>query len=319
MPLPTDEKLLALSQRVLKQFDALFGLHPGFRAAHAKGTMLTGKFTPSSAAGSLTRAAHMLRPSTPVSVRFSNSTGVPVIPDNDPNATPRGCAVRFHLAEHSHTDIVSHSTDGFPVRTGDEFLEFLKAIAASDLSKPSDPSNPSPVEKFLGSHPAALAFVQAPKPAPSSFARETYFGVTAYHFTNKEDETRFGRYRIVPAAGNEHLDAAATAAKTPNYLFDELQQRIARNPIEFRLVAQLADTGDVVDDATIHWAADRKLLELGTITLTHPVADNAGEQKQIIFDPIPRIDGIEPSADPLLELRAAIYLLSGRRRRAAAN
>jgi catalase len=41
------------------------------------------------------------------------------------------------------------------------------------------------------------------------------------------------------------------------------------------------------------------------------------EQKRIIFDPIPRVDGIDPSADPLLELRAAIYLLSGRRRRAA--
>jgi catalase len=41
------------------------------------------------------------------------------------------------------------------------------------------------------------------------------------------------------------------------------------------------------------------------------------QQKHIIFDPIPRVDGIEPSADPLLELRAAIYLLSGRRRRAA--
>ncbi len=46
-------------------------------------------------------------------------------------------------------------------------------------------------------------------------------------------------------------------------------------------------------------------------------SDDAQEQKQIIFDPIPRVDGIEPSDDPLLELRAAIYLLSGRRRRQA--
>lgn len=319
MPLPTDEKLIALSQRLLKQFDGIFGLHPGCRPAHAKGMMLTGKFTPSSGAASLTRAPHMLRPSTTVTVRFSNSTGVPVIPDNDPNANPRGMAVRFHLAEHSHTDIVSHSVDAFPARTGDEFLEFLQAVATSDPSKPSDPAHPWPIEKFLGSHPAALAFVQAPKPAPSSFARETYFGVTAYHFANKDGATRFGRYRIVPVAGNDHLDAAATAAKKPNYLFDELLERVARNPIEFRLLAQLADGGDVVDDATIHWPADRKLLELGTITLTQPVVNNAADQKQIIFDPIPRIDGIEPSADPLLELRAAIYLISGRRRRAAAN
>jgi catalase len=80
---------------------------------------------------------------------------------------------------------------------------------------------------------------------------------------------------------------------------------------------QLADEGDVVDDATIHWPEQRKRLELGTIALTAPVPDDAHEQKQIIFDPIPRVDGIEPSADPLLEVRAAVYLMSGRRRRAA--
>ena len=317
MPLPSDEKLLALSQKLLEQFDAIFGLHAGFRPAHAKGFMLSGTFTPSARAASLTRAPHIERAWTPITVRFSNSTGVPVLPDNDPNADPRGLAIRFHLAEHSHTDIVSHSTDGFPARTGDEFLEFLQALASSDLSKPSDPSNPKPIEQFLGSHPAALAFVQTPKPAPSSFARETYFGVTAYHFTNSAGETQFGRYRIIPVAGNDHLDAKAAAAKGPNYLFDELQERVARGPIEFRLLVQLAQAGDVVNDATIHWPADRTLLELGTISLTKAVADNAARQKQIIFDPIPRVDGIAPSADPLLELRAAIYLLSGRRRRAA--
>jgi catalase len=240
-----------------------------------------------------------------------------VLPDNDPNADPRGMAVRFHLAEHSHTDIVSHSTDGFPTHTGEEFLELLRALAASDLSKPSDPANPKPIEKFLGTHPAALKFVQTPKPPPSSFARETYFGVTAFHFANNDGDTRFGRYRIVPAAGNEHLGPAAAAAKSGDYLFDELRERIAGGPIEFRLMVQLAGAGDVVDDATIHWPADRTVLELGTILLTKPVADNAGEQKQIIFDPIPRVAGIEPSADPLLELRAAVYLISGRRRRAA--
>jgi catalase len=316
MPLPSDEKLLTLSRDLIQVFDTLFGLHSGFRPAHAKGLMLTGAFTPSPGAASLSRAPHFERASTPVSVRFSNSTGVPVIPDNDPNADPRGLAVRFHLAEHSHTDIVSHSTDGFPTHTGEEFLEMLRAVAASDLSKPSDPANPSPIEKFLGSHPAALAFMQTPKPPPSSFARETYFGVTAFHFTNSQGATRFGRYRIVPAAGNEHLDKAAAAAKGPDYLFDELRERVAKGPIEFRLVAQLAEAGDVVSDATIHWPEDRELVELGTILLTDPVADNAGQQRQIIFDPIPRVDGIEPSADPLLELRAAVYLISGRRRRA---
>jgi catalase len=246
-------------------------------------------------------------------VRFSDSTGLPVIPDNDPNARPYGLAIRFNLAEHVHTDIVSHSTDGFPTRTGQEFLEFLRALASSDPANLSG----SPLEAFLGSHPAALAFVQAPKPAPVSLATQEYFGVTAFHFINKEGVGRYGRYRIVPEAGNQSLDDSAAAAKGPNYLFEEIVDRVAKGAARFKILVQVANDSDIVDDATIHWPEDRELVELGTLALSQFVSDSADEQKHIIFDPIPRVDGIEPSADPLLELRAAIYLASGRRRRAA--
>ncbi len=316
MPLPTDESLLALSHELLKQFDTIFGLHPGFRPAHAKGALLTGSFTPSTGADYYTRAPHIQRAATPVTVRFSNATGVPLIPDNDPNAGPRGIGIRFHLAEHVHTDIIGQSTDGFPTRTGEEFLAFLRALAASDPSKP-DPAKPSPIEQYLGAHPKALAFVQAPKPAPSSFARESFFGVSAMRFTNKDGLSHFGRYRIVPEAGNDHLSDAAAAAKGPNFLFDELSERISHGPISFRVLAQLAGSEDIVDDATVHWPEDRPVADLGRIVLTALVSDSAAAQKQIIFDPIPRVDGIDPSEDPLLELRAALYLISGRRRRAA--
>ena len=313
MPLPTDEKILALSHDLIQQFEAIFGEHPGFRPAHAKGAMFTGTFTPAADAQSLTKAAHVTRETTPVTVRFSNSTGLPLVPDNDPNANPRGLAIRFNLAEHVHTDIVSHSTDGFPTRTAQDFLELLRALASSDLS--NIPA--SPFGAFLASHPAALAFVQTPKPAPASFATESYFGVTAFRFTNREGVSKFGRYRIVPAAGNEHLDGAAAAAKEPNYLFDEIAARITKGPVEFKILVQVANSDDIVDDATIHWPEDRTLVDFGTLSLTGALANNEAEQKQIIFDPIPRLEGIEPSGDPLLELRAAVYLISGRRRRAA--
>jgi catalase len=311
MPLPSDEKVIQLSNDLLKTFDTIFGQHPGFRPAHAKGVLLTGTFTPSREAASLTRAPHVTSSSTPVTVRFSDGTGIPAIPDNDPNASPRGFAIRFHLAEHVHTDIIAHSTDAFPTRTGQEFLEFLRAVAASSGSK----SSPSPVEVFLGAHPAALAFVQAPKPSPVSFATEAYFGITAMRFLNRDGVERYGRYRITPQAGLEHFDDAAAKSKDANYLFDELRQRVTNGPIRFDIQVQVAGKNDVVDDATIHWPADRQVIPFGTVSLTAEAADQAPQQKQIIFDPIPRLDGIEPSADPLLELRAAVYLLSGRRRR----
>jgi catalase len=315
MPLTTDEKLLALSHVIIEAFDkANGGVHPGFRPAHAKGILLTGVFTPSSQAASLARAPHLHRAPTPVTVRFSNFAGIPTIPDNDPQgAGPRGCAVRFHLAEHVHTDIVAHSVDAFPARTAEGLLEFLDAVIGTDPAGP----HPNAIEQFLGAHPAALAFVQTPKPIPTSFANESFFAVSAFKFTNAEGTSRYGRYRLLPAAGSEYLDDAGAAARGPNFLFDEIKERVASEPVRFRLVVQLAEHGDTVDDATVRWPEDRSQLTIGEISLTKIAPDNAREQQHIIFDPIPRVDGIEASADPLFEPRANIYLLSGRRRRAA--
>jgi catalase len=313
MPLPTDEKLLALSNDLIAQFDAIFGVHPGFRPAHAKGTMLKGTFKPTARAAELSRAVHFNQPETPVLVRFSNSTGLPLLPDNDPNADPRGMAIRFVLGEHKHTDIVAHSTNGFPARDGQEFLEFLRAAAASDPVKLEG----SPLQAFLGSHPAALRFVQTPKPAPASFASDTYFGLTAMRFLNASGQAHYGRYRIVPENGNEFVSDVELKSRDTNYLMNEILARVAKNPARLKVIVQVAGEGDEVNDVTVHWPEDRELAEVGTLELTGPVENSAAEQKFIIFDPIPRLDGIEPSDDPLLELRAAIYLISGRRRRAA--
>jgi catalase len=301
------------SRDALQAFDNVFGHHPGFRPVHAKGIILSGTFTPSANVKDLTKAPHVNRPSIRVAVRFSDFAGVPAIPDFDENASPRGFALRFYLADHVHTDIIGHSVDAFPVRTAEEFLEFLRAIGASGPDVPK----PTPIEAFLGSHPAALAFVQAPKPIPTSFAKESFFSVNAYKFTNAEGVSKFGRYRIVPVDGDEHLTSDAAAKQNPNFLFDEIKNRVARGPVKLHVQVQVASDGDVVDDATIQWPAQRPVVEFGTVELNGLVPDEEAAQRQIIFDPIPRVDGIESSGDPLLDPRANIYLASGRRRRAA--
>jgi catalase len=315
MPLTTDEKLLALSRETIEVFDKVNGgVHPGFRPAHAKGILLTGAFTPSPEAASLTRAPHLRRNSTVVTVRFSDATGIPTIADNDPqHAAPRGCAVRFHLGEHVHTDIISHSVDAFPARTAEGLIEFLNAVITTDPAGP----HPNAIEQFLTTHPAALRFVQIPKPIPTSFAKESFFAVSAFKFTNAEGVSKYGRYRVQPVAGNEYLSDTEAAARGPNFLFDEIRGRIAKEPVRFRIAVQLAGDGDTIDDATIRWSENRPRQAFGEISLREIAEDNASEQQQIIFDPIPRVDGIETSADPLFEPRANIYLMSGRRRRAA--
>ena len=237
---------------------------------------------------------------------------MPTIPDNDPQRSgPRGIAVRFHLADHVHTDIVAHSTNGFPVRTGEEFLEFLRAAAAFGAGKPEA------LGAFLATHPNAKRFVEAPKPIPTSFAREAFFAVTSFQFTNAEGTSRHGRFRIRPEEGTEYLSAEAAAAKSANFLFEEIGPRLAKGPVQLGVFVQLAGDGDDVTDASVTWPEDRQEVRFGTITLTARVDDQEPERRKIIFDPIPRVDGIDSSGDPLTEVRSEIYLLSGRRRRAA--
>jgi len=321
MPLSTNEKLNETAGDLVSTLQAAAGgPHAGYRPAHAKGLLLTGTFSPTAAASTLTTAPHFSAPSTPLTIRFSSSTGIPTIPDTDPSANPRGIALRFHndgiLGGHVHTDAIAHSTPFFPTRTGEEFLAFLQAAGASA----GVTTHPTPVEAWLGEHPKAIAFLQAAKPSPESFATETYYGVTALKFVDKEGKEKYFRYRVLPVAGESVLDAEAVKGKAETYLYDEIKSRIGGGTVaEFKLVAQLAAEGDVVDDATVHWGDDREIVELGTVKVEKVVeeGEQVGEQKKIIFDPIPRVEGIEASADPLLEMRAAVYLISGRQRRKA--
>lgn len=306
----------SLVTNLLDGFDELAGgLHPGFRPVHARGLMYRGTFTPSPDAGKLTRAPHATRPSTPITVRFSLSAGIPSAADNDAmGASPQGMAVRFHLGEHVHTDIIAHSHNGFPTRTGEEFLEFLRAAAASGAGS----TTPPPIAVFLASHPAAKAFVEAPKPIPTSYARQAYFAVTAFKFTNTSGESRFGRFRIRPEAGTELLTPEQAAKKTVDFLAAEMSERLANGPAVFRVRVQMAEAGDDVTDATVPWPETRPQVAFGTLTITERVDELAPEWRKIIFDPVPRVDGIDSAGDPLTEVRSELYLAAGRRRRAAA-
>jgi catalase len=300
-----------IAEQLVDALNALFGKHPGFRAAHAKGIVCQGEFTPSATAASLSKAAHLQAGSVKVTVRFSDGTGVPDIPDGVPEAGPRGMAVRFHLPEGDSTDIVANAFNGFAVATGEEFLEFLKAVAASGKDAPK----PTAREKFLASHPRAMKVVKSPKPVPESFATESYFGVNAFEFTNAQGASRFGRYQLLPESGTRFLSAEDAAKRPPNFLRDEIAQRLTRGPVKFRIVVQLAKEGDRTNDATEVWPDDRPTVELGVLTITSTVADSDAAQRALAFDPLRLVDGIEASDDPLLQVRSAVYAVSRKRRR----
>ncbi|MBB5200589.1 catalase family peroxidase [Glaciimonas immobilis] len=285
------------------------GPYTGFRANHAKGIVVTGTFTPSAAAPTLSKAAHF-QSAVPVTVRFSDPTGVPTLPDASPNASPHGIAIRFQLPDGGITDIVSISFNGFPVANPEDFLALLTAVSST---KPDSPK-PTPVEQFLATHPAAKRFVIAPKPAPVSFGTLSFYGVNAFKFTNAKGESQYARYRIEPLAGNQSLNEEQLAKAAPNYLMDELPTRLEKAPVTFRISAQLAAPGDVTDDGTVIWPDNRPQIELGVLSLTTMAADSLAIQKTLAFNPLLLVDGIAPSADPILLARPLAYSVSVRRR-----
>src|SRR6202007_3370113 len=103
----------------------LFGKHPGFRANHAKGIVVEGSFKASPGAAALSRAVLFNGSTIPVTVRFSDSTGVPNLPDGAGPANPHGMAIKFHLPDGSDTDMVINALKFFPVASGADFRDLL--------------------------------------------------------------------------------------------------------------------------------------------------------------------------------------------------
>jgi catalase len=310
VPWATPQSRNDLSHQIFETMLKVQGTKPGFRPVHANGIVCQGSFIATPAAATLSVAGHLQGAKVPVAVRFSDGAPDPSIPDNSPNASPRGMAIRFKPPGGAETDIVSISHNGFIVGSGEEFLALQQAIVATEPSKP----HPWPVEQFLGAHPRALKFVQDGKAMPDSFATESFFGNSAFVFVNKAGAKQAFRYQILPVAGAHNLSDADLATRSPDYLFAELKTRLAKGPVKFRLVAQLPGPEDSTDDSSIVWPADRKTVELGTITITTVVADNDTAQKALAFTPILLTTGIELSDDPLPALRGDVYALSAAHR-----
>jgi catalase len=281
------------------------GPHAGYRANHAKGIMVEGHFTPNKSAAEFSKAIHF-RQTVPVLVRFSDPSGVPTIPDADPAASPHGIAIRFKLPGNANTDIVSLSANSFPVATPEDFLAFLRAAAASGPDAPK----PTPFEQFLKTHPAAAKFATTIHRAPQSFATLAFYGINSFKFTNAAGVSHYARYQIQPMAGERALTDEQAKSADPNYLMDELPTRIAKGPVTFQIMAQVADKDDPINDPTIVWPNDREHIFLGTLTLTSMVKDQVKAQKSIMFSPLNLTAGIEPSEDPVLLARPAAYGVS---------
>ncbi len=294
--------------QIVDAMNKLWGTHPGFRANHAKGVVVEGSFTASPEAAALSKAALFDGRTIPVTVRFSDATGMPNVADGSRPAIPHGMALKFHLPDGSDTDMVLNALKFFPVATGADFRDMLLALAAS----PADAPKPTKFDEFVASHPSVPAAL-ASTTTPASFADQEYYGIDAFVFVNAAGKRQAVRYEMMPER-TVHLAAADAAKMAPSFLMDELPERLKRGPVTFHLEAQLAASGDSNTDPTKPWPEDRTVVELGKLTIDKAVVDSAEVQKKLLFLPGLLTDGIEPSDDPLIDVRDGAYAESFSRR-----
>jgi catalase len=297
-----------LESQILAALDQAFGLHQGFRPNHAKGVVIEGRFKANPQAAALSKAKPFDGSEIPVTARFSDATGIPDLPDGSPFANPHGMAVKFKQPDGSESDMVLVSLKTFPVSNGEDFRDMLMAIAKS----PPDAAKPTEFDRFLAAHPAALPAL-ASAATPDSFADEEYRGLSAFILMNASGQRQPVRFIMSPEKV-VHLEPADAAKRPPDFLFNELSERLKAGPVTFHLKAQLAEPGDPTNDATKAWPADRKVVELGTLSIDKIVPDSAEAQKALLFLPGQLAEGIEASDDPLTAIRDSTYAASFSRR-----
>lgn len=291
----------SLAEDAVDAINDISGVHPGHRAAHAKGTLMTGTFTPNGAAERLTTAPHLQRDPVRVTVRFSNGGGDPGIPDYAREG--RGMAVKFYLPDGGKTDIVGLSLPCFFVRTPEDFLDFTRAR--------KDPERLMP--DWLGAHPEALAAIQAALGAdpPASYATCAYNSIHSYRWVDAEGGSRFVRYRFEPEAGEQSLPGGEAKERGRDYLQQDI---LARGESAFRLVVVIAAEEDAVDDPTVEWPQERERVDVGRLVVDGPELEREREGDVLVFDPTRVCEGIELSDDQILRFRPAAYSASVARR-----
>lgn len=288
--------------------NGIFGQHAGKRASHAKGICAAGEFRPSGEAAQLSKAPHFAGAAVPVTIRFSMGGGNPAIPDKT-NVT-RGMAIRFALPDESVADLVTISAPVFFARTPEDALQFL-------LVRKTDPAtgkpDPAKVEEFSKAHPETTlqgAWLKA-HPVPNSYLTTPFFGVNAFKFTNDGGQSVFGRWYIEPAGGVVGLSEDEAKSVSDDFLTEDLEQRLAAGAADFQVHVQLAAEGDAITDPTAEWPATRERVHVGTISVNKVTGQDCDA---IMFSPLALPPGIEPSEDPILAIRPAVYAESFLRR-----
>ncbi len=297
------------TNEIVSKIGKILGFFPGYRSLHADGKLYEGIFRANEKAREYTRAVHLQGDEIPVTVRFSKGGGDPYAHFN---ATV-GMATRFYLPDGRVTNIVMLSQKLFIANTVEQFLELLNAGLPLE---PNGPVNKPGLEAFFKTNPnsAAVFKMRAESLAPVSFAHTEFNAVHAFLYVNADGKVTPVRCHWVPVAGIKGQPVEGLGAESIDILYKELEARLENETVSFDFVLELAEEGDPLNDATALWPEGRTRVTIGTLTLSAPITEELIGDPVMNHDPTVLTDGIEPTDDPILQIRRGVYEVSAAQR-----
>jgi catalase len=298
------------ADRVVDAFVPPGGTPPlGHRRNHSKGICFTGVFEANGAGTALSRASVFERGEYPVLGRFNLATTDP----NAPDATVpvRGIGLRITTPDGQEWRSAMINAPFFPVSTPQAFYALLIASASKD---------PDAMKTFAAAHPEIANFDAWTKSAPwtGSYAEERYNGLNSFIFTDSSGAEHAVRWSLVPAARPVAVSPDELAKRGPNFLEQEIAERVRGGPVRWTMTVTIANAGDPTADPSKAWPADRRSVEVGTLTVLQIEPERDGPCRDINFDPTVLPSGMRTSDDPFPAARSAAYAKSYDRRTAEA-
>jgi len=287
-----------------KMVDALTpptGVSLGHRRNHAKGICFTGVFEANGAGSALSHAQVFTRGQYPVLGRFNLGTA-------DPNAADatvrvRGMGLRISTPDGQEWRSAMIDPPIFPVSTPQAFYELLLASASKD---------PDAMKKFAAAHPEIAAFGAWEKTAPwtGSYAEDQYNALNSFVFTDNSGAEHSVRWSFLPAAQPVSVSPDDLAKRGPDFLEQEITERVRGGPQRWTMVVTVANPGDPTADPSKAWPEDRRTVEVGTLTVQQIEPERDGPCRDINFDPTVLPSGIRTSDDPFPAARSSVYAKS---------
>jgi catalase len=306
-PLPLAAAAEVSAPQMVQAIEQVFGVTPGQRRNHTKGSCVLGEFVGNPEVSKYSRSALFSGQPVPVVGRFSLAGGNPQAPDTA--RSPRGMALQFKLPGSQLHQMAMLNVPIFGAANPQSFFDLMVALKPDPATGKPDPEK---MKAFKASHPEnqGLAQYLAKNNPPANYANSSYWGIHTFHLVDRKDRNTPVRWRFVPQDGEKLLSDEEMKSRPANFLEQALLKRVQQGPARWDMLLTIGEAGDPEDNPTLAWPAERREIKAGTLSITAATVEKGAACEAINFDPLVMADGIAPSKDPVLQFRSAAYAVS---------